>query len=73
MLKIIPVALLGAILSLAEIHYQEAITYTSNVAESDADIVVAMSDYYFELDHATDDITEADKVTAYFKSLTDEQ
>ena len=73
MLKIIPVALLGAILSLAEVHYQEAIEYTSNVAESDADIVVTMAEYHFELDHALDDITEADKVKAYLKSLTDEQ
>ena len=73
MLKLIPVALLGAVLLLAEIHYQEAITYTSNVAESDADIVITMAEYHFELDHALDDITEADKVTAYFKSLTEEQ
>jgi hypothetical protein len=51
---------------LAEKHYQNAIQYTTNVAETDGDIVWAMEQWGFEISDPFEDITERDKMTALF-------
>jgi hypothetical protein len=56
-----------AVIHLAEQNYQQAIVYTVNVAESDGDIVWAMNQYGFDLENSFDDISEADKISAFFK------
>jgi hypothetical protein len=55
-----------AVIHLAEQNYQQAVTYTINVAESDGDIVWAMGQYGFDLENPFDDISEADKIEALF-------
>jgi hypothetical protein len=55
-----------AVIHFAEQNYQQAVTYTINVAESDGDIVWAMSQYGFDLENSFDDISEADKIEALF-------
>lgn len=68
MLKFIPVGLLTSLLLLSELHYERAVQYTINVAESDSDIVVAMNEYGFDIEHPFDDITQLDKIEAFLTS-----
>ena len=56
---------------LAEKHYQNAIQYTMNVAESDGDIVWAMGQWGFEISDPFEDITDEDKMIALFKDKVD--
>ena len=68
MVKIIATGLISSLLLLSELHYERAVQYTINVAESDADIVVAMNEYGFDIESASDDITQLDKVEAFLNS-----
>ena len=67
-LLIIAIGIAGAITFgtkvVAEKHYQDAIQYTVNVAESDGDIVWAMGQWGFEIESPFEDITDEDWATS---------
>ena len=69
MIKMIGIGIVASLLACAEYNYQQAVTYTINVAESDMEIVEAMNEYGFELENSFDEITMDDKVEALFKSV----
>jgi len=52
--------------SISEVHYNDAIEYTQNVAATDMEIVEAMGQYGFNIWSPFDDISNEDKIEALF-------